>query len=267
MLDRSKLIGIGRSCEVYAWAEGQVIKLLMEQAPPHWADIEARRGRDAHRAGLPVPYFGEVVDIDGRRGVIMEHVTGPSMLEILGKQPWRVVSLARLLAKLQTELHGCPAPADWLDQRTWLAGDIENNAHLPEDLKQAVLRVLAGLPEEQQVCHGDFHPGNILLTARGPVIIDWLAATRGAPLGDMARSVVVLSIGQPPPGTPGRWLIDVIRKVLLNTYRTAYAARAPYEPEHFRAWQAVNAAAFLKHSVPDERPTLFKMIHQGLAAT
>jgi uncharacterized protein (TIGR02172 family) len=266
MLDKSKLIGIGRNSEVYEWEDGKVIKLLMEQAPQEWADIEARFGQDVQNAGLPVPYFGEVVEIDGRRGFIMEHIKGRSMLVTLGKQPWRVVGLARLLAKLHVRVHACPAPADWLDQRAWLKGDIENNELIPEDLKKQLFEVLNKLPKGNQICHGDFHPGNIMMTSRGPVIIDWLGATRGHPMSDMARSVVVLSIGQPPPETPGRWLIEIIRKALLNTYLNTYFTHSPKGREQYRAWRAVNAAAFLKHSVPGERPTLFEMIQQGIAA-
>lgn len=266
MPDERNLIGIGRNSEVYTWGDGKVVKLLMKEAPQEWADIEARCGHDVYCAGLPVPDCGEVVVIDGRRGFIMERIQGPSMLETLGKQPWRVIGLARLLAQLHGQVHACPAPADWLDQRAWLKGDIDHNELLSAELKQQLIEVLSKLPAGNQICHGDFHPGNIMLTARGPIIIDWLGATRGHPLSDMARSVIVLSIGQPPPGTPGRWLIDIIRKTLLNTYLRTYFAHAPQGREHYQAWRAVNAAAFLQHSVPAERPTLFAMIQQGIAA-
>jgi aminoglycoside phosphotransferase (APT) family kinase protein len=267
MLDKNKLIGIGRNSEVYEWEDGKVIKLLMGQAPQEWADIEARIGHDVQIAGLPVPYFGEIVEIDGRRGFVMEHIKGRSMLEALGKQPWQVVGLARLLARLHVEVHTCPAPADWIDQRGWLKGDIENNELIPEELKKQLFEVLKRLPEGDRICHGDFHPGNIMMTARGPIIIDWLGATRGHPMSDMARSVVVLSIGQPPPETPGRWLIEIIRKTLLSTYINTYFAQlSKGARQQFWAWRGVNAAAFLKHSVPEERPTLFEMIRQGIAA-
>jgi aminoglycoside phosphotransferase (APT) family kinase protein len=189
------------------------------------------------------------------------------MLELLGKQPWQVSRLARLLAKLQTQVHACPAPATWLDQRCWLRKDIEKNELIPHDLKARVIAVLDSLPDGNQMCHGDFHPGNIVMTSRGPVIIDWLTATRGHPLSDVARSVVLMSVGQPPPGTPGLWLIELIRKTLLNTYTKTYFRLSSKEHEQFPAWRAVNAAAFLLHSLPEERPLLFSMIDAGFADT
>ncbi len=117
------------------------------------------------------------------------------------------------------------------------------------------------------MCHGDFHPGNIVMTARGAVIIDWLTATRGHPLSDVARSVVLMSVGQPPPGTPGLWLIEMIRKNLLNTYLKTYFKLTLQGRGQFLAWRAVNAAAFLLHSLPEERPLLLEMIEAGVAGS
>jgi hypothetical protein len=263
MIEEKQLIGIGRTCEVYAWEQDRVLKLLLPDVPQEWAKIEAEIGHDVQAAGLPVPFHGEVLEIDGRRGLIQERLSAPSMLDLLGKQPWRATPLAHVLAKLHTKVHACRAPATWLDQRFWLRKDIEQNDLIPYDLKVKVIVVLEGLPEGFQMCHGDFHPGNIVMTSRGPVIIDWLTATRGHPLSDVARSVVLMSIGKPPPGTPGLWLIELIRKNLLNTYIKTYFKLGLSGREQFQAWLSVNAAAFLLHSLPEERPQLFSMIEAG----
>jgi uncharacterized protein (TIGR02172 family) len=267
MLDGKQLIGTGRTCEVYVWEQDRILKLLLPDAPQEWADIEAGIGHDVQAAGLPVPFFGELMELDGRRGFIQERLSASSMLELLGKQPWQSSRLARLLAKLHIRVHACPAPATWLDQRGWLRKDIEQNDLIPHDMKTKVIAVLDGLPDGSQMCHGDFHPGNIVMTSRGAVIIDWLTATRGHPLSDVARSVVLMSVGQPPPGTPGLWLIEMIRKNLLNTYQKAYFNISKQARIQFPAWRAVNAAAFLLHSLPEERPLLFSMIEAGVAGT
>ena len=267
MLNEKLLIGTGRTCEVYAWEQDRVLKLLLPDAPQEWADIEAGIGHDVQEAGLPVPFHGGILEVDGRRGFILERLSAPSMLETLGKQPWLAARLAKLLAKLHTQVHACPAPATWLDQRDWLRKDIVKNDVIPSDLKAKVIAVLDSLPDGNQMCHGDFHPGNIVLTSRDPVIIDWLTATRGHPLSDMARSVVLMSVGQPPPGTPSLWLIEMIRKNLLNTYIKTYFKLTSQAREQFLAWRAVNAAAFLLHSLPEERPFLFSMIEAGVAGT
>jgi aminoglycoside phosphotransferase (APT) family kinase protein len=61
-----------------------------------------------------------------------------------------------------------------------------------------VLEGLERLPQGAALCHFDFHPDQVLMTQRGPVVIDWMTAFRGHPLADVARSCVLLSFGQAP---------------------------------------------------------------------
>ena len=49
---------------------------------------------------------------------------------------------------------------------------------------------LAGLPDGDQLCHGDFRPDNLVLTASGPVVLDWMTATRGVPVADVVRTLM-----------------------------------------------------------------------------
>ena len=36
------------------------------------------------------------------------------------------------------------------------------------------------------------HPANVVLTAEGPVVIDWIDATLGNALADVARSAIIM---------------------------------------------------------------------------
>jgi len=64
-----------------------------------------------------------------------------------------------------------------------IASGNEAAPDLPHEEKQQARRHLAALPDGNALCHGDLHPGNVLLTERGPVIIDCSAATRGEAVG------------------------------------------------------------------------------------
>jgi Ser/Thr protein kinase RdoA (MazF antagonist) len=55
---------------------------------------------------------------------------------------------------------------------------------LPERIRRRIRERLDELPDEERVCHGDFHPDNVLLGEGGPVIIDWGPASAGHPLAD-----------------------------------------------------------------------------------
>ena len=45
----------------------------------------------------------------------------------------------------------------------------------------------------QQIVHLDLHPENVMLTGRGPVVIDWCNATDGPADLDTALSAVILA--------------------------------------------------------------------------
>ena len=92
---------------------------------------------------------------------------------------------ARLVAELQADMHACSIP-DLPSQRHRLAKALQQAELLPVDMREAGLKALNDLPDGGRLCHGDFHPANILMSARGPIIIDWLDATRGNPLADLA---------------------------------------------------------------------------------
>ena len=50
------------------------------------------------------------------------------------------------------------------------------------------------------MCHGDVHPGNVVMTAAGPVLLDWDLLCRGPPGWDHA-----MLLRLPRWGRPARW--------------------------------------------------------------
>ena len=121
------------------------------------------------------------------------------------------------------------------------------------------------MPAGDQLCHGDFHPGNIMVTDRGPVIIDWMTASRGTGCGDVARTAIILEAATPPEGTPMRWLLEWIRKRFLATYFKTYFQVRPLDRDSFAAWRAIMAANFLADvSLPEEEANLIAIVEDGI---
>ncbi|MFI1467891.1 phosphotransferase family protein [Streptomyces wuyuanensis] len=46
--------------------------------------------------------------------------------------------------------------------------------------------------------HLDLHPGNVILTQRGPVVIDWCNAGAGDPAADVAMTMVTVGSADVP---------------------------------------------------------------------
>jgi aminoglycoside phosphotransferase (APT) family kinase protein len=126
--------------------------------------------------------------------------------------------------------------------------------------------LLAQLEDGTSVCHGDYHPDNVMLTPKGPVIIDWLTAGYGNPHLDMARTVLLLSIGEPPDvGPVTRRLLRLLRKLFRNGYLAAYAEVRPYDHNAVGLWLPIAAAARLQEGVPGEEARLVAIAMGDLA--
>ena len=258
-------IALGRTAEIYSYGEGKVLKLFLATTPQPWIDKEIETGRYIQDTPLPVPKVYERVTINDREGVVYESIEGSSLLNELATKPWNVIRYARLLAKLHVQIHEVQAPTNLETQQDWARGGIPNSEKISEELKAKVLHLLNSMPNGHQICHGDFHPGNIIITQRGPVIIDWMTVSQGVACGDVARTATILEAATVPEGTPLRWLLEWIRKLFLTNYLKTYFQLNPDEKPSLPAWQAIMAANFLADvSVPGEEAELMAIIDRGL---
>ena len=113
-----KPFAVGATAEIFAWENGQILKLFQDWVTDDAVQTEARTARLVHASGASVPAVGEVVEIDGRMGLLYERIDGRSMLAALTAQPWRLVHFARQLAGLQADLHKRSVPAGMPTQRS-----------------------------------------------------------------------------------------------------------------------------------------------------
>lgn len=265
MLDLSKPLAIGRTAEVYPWQADQVLKLFLPWVPEDWITHELRVSRLVEAAGLPAPkVIGEIIVVDGRRGICYQRLQGPSMLEQIQSNPLSIFKQFGLLGKLHAQIHSL-AGTGLPSQRKKLQYKIKDAELLPEDLKVVILEALDELPDGDRVCHGDFHPGNILMTEQGPNLIDWTDAACGNPLADVARSIVLLSCAQVPTASLFGWLLKFTRKNLIERYKQHYSLISwQINETQLRAWIPIVAAARLNERIPQENHELLRLVKQGL---
>jgi aminoglycoside phosphotransferase (APT) family kinase protein len=262
---QSDMLARGRTAEVYAWGEGKVLKLFLPECPESWAQREARVTRAAHAAGLPVPATDDMIEVAGRPGIIFERIIGHSMVDEFKARPWRMLRLAATLAELQASMHDCalpglPALHDQLARRIReLRPDM-----LSADAKEATLDLLDRLPDGVSLCHSDFHPENVLLTAHGPVILDWMTAAQGNPLADVARSALILQLRADPPSGKVSFGIDLARPIVRGAYLRRYFQLHPEFRAQFAAWLIPVAAARLDERIPGEQEQILALIEAGL---
>lgn len=122
---------------------------------------------------------------------------------------------------------------------------------------------LARLPDGEALCHGDCHPGNIIISAGGPVAIDWNDAATGHPLADVARTHLLLQIANTP--SQAQPPLERLRLQLCDTYLNHYLISTGRDRRELEDWQIPVAAARLAERVPGEEERILQMLAQRMS--
>lgn len=260
-----ELIGQGRTADVYSREDAQVIKLFHQDFPEEWAACEFNLTSLAYQAGLAAPAVIGREEIDGRNGIIYERVEGPSMIRLLLTKPWSMFGLVRSFAGVQADMHRTVGK-EFPSQRKRLEDNILKASQLDRKAKDRLLQRLHTLPDGEFICHGDYHPDNVVFSPRGPVVIDWMTAVKGNPAADVARTSLMFETPYWLYNEQGikKWLLHLGRAVMFVQYLLEYRRVRPVTDGEIRAWYPVIAAARLVEQVPMEEAWLLGIVQRAL---
>ena len=262
-------IAEGREAEIFAWQDGTVLRLLRNPNAQQQVEWESHAMATARAAGVSVPAVHGTTTVRERPGLVMERIDGPDMLTLVGKRPWLLLPAARVFGELHAQLHEAEAPSDLRALKASLKRRIESSDRVPRHLAEFAISKLEELPDGDRLCHGDFHPGNIIWRDERPVIIDWTNVTRGDPAADYARTELMIRMGDPPPGSslPLRAMALVGRGLLIWAYRREYRKRRSLDDALVSRWEAPVMANRLVEGIEPERRKLLRLLEERLSAT
>jgi aminoglycoside phosphotransferase (APT) family kinase protein len=266
-LEGHKLLGQGREAEIYEWADGQVLRLYRSAKSATRIEHEASAMRAAAERGVPAPQVFGMLTVDGRPGLLMERVDGADLITLLGRRPWTLFRAARMVGTTHAALHETRAPSDLEDLHSRIRRRLHQlpEALLPTHLRSFALHELDALPEGDRLCHGDFHPGNLLVTDRGATVIDWTAAARGDAVADVARTCLMLTVGVPEPSMPA--LIHRVqgfgRGAFVRSYLRAYRRFRSVDERLVHRWKVVRAADRLAEGIREEDEQLLAIVERA----
>ncbi|GAA1036712.1 phosphotransferase [Virgisporangium ochraceum] len=149
-----ELLASGSDADVYAVSDTEVVRTYRAQVD---ARPETVVMRHVARHGYPVP---AVHRVDGR-DLWLERLHGPMMLTAVVDGTLGPGEAGATLDDLHHRLHALPPPQ--------------------------------GTPAGERLLHLDLHPANVMMTGRGPVVIDWRNARTGPPDLDVALSALILA--------------------------------------------------------------------------
>ena len=254
---------------MFAWEEGKILRLLRDPDGQRSNELQAAAMEAALSCGVRVPVVYGQTTAMGRPGLIMERIEGTDLLTLIGRRPWTVFRAGRICGDLHAQVHEAQAPSSIPALRAVLRMRIELAGPVLGDLKPFALAALEELPDGDRICHGDFHPGNILMDGQVPVLIDWSNVSRGDPAADVARTRLILGLGSPPPGTslPLRAMALVGRRLLIWLYLRSYRRLRPVDMGGGQRWEVPVAAARLADGIPEEVPALRRFLERARAGS
>lgn len=189
-MERNK-IAEGNTAELFEVSDTRVLKLFKIGYSKGAVEQEYRNHRTVSAVVKNVPALFEFVEVQGRFGFVMEKIQGES----LAAKMMDGDSFDQAM-DLFVELH-----TSWLQNRTetavpyteWMLCVLQGMSGR-ERLKARIER----LPQGGCLCHGDFHPYNIIISSvKKPIIIDFANVCKAPREYDVARTYYLLKEAVP----------------------------------------------------------------------
>lgn len=233
-------IAFGYTADIYRTGD-RVLKVFSPALDKALAYREAYVMSCVESAGISMPSILAVREEGGFQLTETEFVEGRDMLSLLFASLAEgdvdgAHALIREMAVLQAQVNRTHAPG-LLPYKAYAADRIAGNEHLSAQTRERTLALLAALPEGNGICHGDFHPQNVLIHPSGKrYIIDWVEAGASYPACDPARSYMNLSYLPPVPPLQN----PALR--LAETYLDAYTSASSLTRQEILDWLPIHAA-------------------------
>jgi tRNA A-37 threonylcarbamoyl transferase component Bud32 len=242
-------LGIGKEAEVFEFGN-LAAKIYGSAAAKRRAFREGMNLAVAESLRLPVPAVWNVRQLDGRWALVMDRVSGPSVAELLQSNPDTIHECIEQMVRLQLRVHAC-RPVGLSLMKTRLVNNIRTAVQLDETDKGTLLAGVATMPDGESLCHGDFHPKNLIASSsRLTIIIDWLDAGQGDAAADVCRSYLLLKLYAPELAAP---------------YLGSYTRLSGISDQRVSRWMPFVAAARLAEGVASETDHLLEMVYSGTA--
>lgn len=194
---------------------------------------------------LKIAKIKEVTKIDGKWAIILDYIEGDTLEELMAKNPEKEDEYLELFVNLQLDMHKKTAPnlkklKDKMNKKI-------NLTDLDATTRYELHTRLEGMPKHNKVCHGDFNPSNIIITADGtPYIIDWAHATQGNASADVARTYLLFNLAG--------------KTELAEKYLNLFCQKSDTAKQYVQKWIPIVAASQSVKNNPEERDFLMHWV-------
>lgn len=242
-----ELIAQRKNKEIYV-DNDKVIKLFVEEHSQSDILNEAlNQSRVDEYSNLNVPKLVEVRKLENRWAIISERIEGKTISQMMKEQPEKTDEYLNLFVDVQLTILSNEVPL--LNRiKEKFTRKLENATNIDENTKYELLQRLQGMKNHNKLCHGDYHPSNVIVKEDGTVyVIDWAHVTQGNASADAARTFLLFSIDN--------------NEELAEKYLNLFANKSGIEKSHIQRWIPIVAATQMTKNIPEEQEFLSKWIN------
>ncbi|MDF2821803.1 MAG: Mn2+-dependent serine/threonine protein kinase [Clostridiales bacterium] len=242
-MELTNLIATGEQAQVYKYND-LAVKVFNENTPKTAVLYEALTHSRIEETGLLVPKIMEVMKVDGKWAIAMECIEGKTLGELMFEDAENIDKYVNLMVDLQLEIHSKKAP-HLSRLKDILISQIQGLDCIDESKKYELLSRLDGMPKHKKLCHGDFHPMNIILKDDKTYTVDWENAARGNASADTAKTFLLLALKD---------------KKVAELYLNTFCKKSDTHKEYVQRWIPIMAAARLTENYAEEREMLMNWL-------
>ncbi len=262
-INKEKMIGQGNTAEVYRIDDNKILKLFRRGMHKEIIEREYQNGISVQKILDCVPKVYEMVEVNGRNGIIYQEINGKNMLKIMLTSLWKINTYAKKLAHYHLYIQK-PVMDKISTVKEKLEEDLNSVFILSEKNKKIVRKYIEQLPEGKELCHFDFHPENIMIINGKPIFLDWMTACRGDVCADVARTSILLKYGQ-VAHAPWiiRKIISIFQYHIYKIYIKEYLTISKKNMEDINRWELPVAAARLRERISkNEKKMLIQLVNE-----
>lgn len=254
-VNEMKLLATGGEANIYEVNQNQILRVIYKKESK--ADkIENIVFPILEQNKIHVPHIYEYLLVDNKNAQLMERIDGPELLTEWIKHPFfekkqtdEFSNMHYGILQIETD-NSIPSLNEFLNYF------FENvKIDLDENKLKQIRSMFQELPAKQNICHGDFHPGNILVAKDQKVIIDWSGVHTGNPISDVANTYLLMTY---VPQMPNQSMVlhSILKKLgfrRAEKYKKKMEELLHFDDLEFEKWLVVMSLFRMYCGLPSEK--------------
>ena len=259
-----EMIGQGNTAEIFKYSEGKILKLFRLGLDKRAVEREYLNGCVVQKELSNVPRVYEIIEVNGRIGIVYEEVIGIDLLKIMTRSLRKMKKYAKNLAQYHLDIQISLPNKGMLSVKDKLKEDLSQVDILSDNEMITIRKYLEKLPDGNMLCHFDFHPGNVIMVKEKAIYLDWMTACIGDTCADIARTSLLLKHGEIPQASwISRKIVSIFQRYIYKIYIREYLKISGKRIEDINKWELPIAAARLREWIPEsEKKVLLKFIYK-----